>query len=118
MLVRPNSVIPFGQQADRPDYDYGEGVTLHVYQLEAGKRVQVDVPTPAGKIETTFVIRREGHFLHVNRQGPPKPWKVLLVGITAAVVGEGVRLEERPEGVVIVPGAEVDHLEVNVRSGD
>src|SRR6185436_2489077 len=39
LLVRPNSIIAVGNQGDRPDYDYGEGVTLQVYELADGKNL-------------------------------------------------------------------------------
>lgn len=115
LLARPNSVIPLGQRADRPDYDYGEGVTLSVYQLEAGQRVQVDIPSLTGKIETTFEIRREGDVVYFNRQGPRKAWKVMLAGLASVIVGEGVAMAHSPEGVVVTPGADVDQLRVELR---
>ena len=40
LLVRPNSVIPVGSRTDRPDYDYTDGLTLQVYQLEDGRRLR------------------------------------------------------------------------------
>jgi len=83
LLVRPNSVIPIGNHTDKPDYDYSDGVTLQVYQLEDEKPVSVKVPTLAGKIETSFDIERKGNTIHVQRQGPAKAWNVLLVGIGA-----------------------------------
>jgi alpha-D-xyloside xylohydrolase len=81
LLVRPNSLIPIGNRTDKPDYDYSEGVTLQVYQLEDGKSVNVEVPDLNGKIETTFSFKREGKVIDVHRQGASKPWNILLVGI-------------------------------------
>jgi alpha-D-xyloside xylohydrolase len=78
LLVRPNSVIPIGSRNDRPDYDYSDGVTLHIYQLEDGKRVQVEIPSTDGKIETTFQVRRDGDEIRVQRQGGSKKWSVCL----------------------------------------
>ena len=59
LLVRPNSVIPVGSHTDRPDYDYAEGVTLQVYQLEEGEKVRVEIPTVDEIIETSFDIKRK-----------------------------------------------------------
>ena len=81
LLVRPNSVIPTGSRIDRPDYDYSDGVTLWVYQLEDGKNVKVEIPSLDGKVETTFNIQREGKAIHIQRQGSSKAWNVNLVGI-------------------------------------
>lgn len=115
LLARPNSVIPFGQRADRPDYDYSEGVTLHVYQLESNQSVRVDIPSTEGKLETRFEVRREGNEIRFQRQGPPKPWKVLLASLTSAVAGEGRKIELTTEGVLITLGAEAEQLSVAVR---
>jgi alpha-D-xyloside xylohydrolase len=81
LLVRPNSIIPIGSHMDKPDYDYSNGVTLRVYELEDGKEVSVGIPTLEGTIETRFYIKRKGNVIRVQRQGLPKPWNVLLVGM-------------------------------------
>jgi alpha-D-xyloside xylohydrolase len=81
LLVRPNSVIPIGSHSDRPDYDYSDGVTLHVYQWEDGKQARVEIPALDGTIETWFNIKRKGNMINIQRQGSAKAWNVLLVGI-------------------------------------
>jgi alpha-D-xyloside xylohydrolase len=58
LLVRPNSVIPIGNRADKPDYDYSDGVTLQIYQLEDGKQVSVETPGLDGRIETSEIAAR------------------------------------------------------------
>ena len=78
LLVRPNSVIPIGNRSDRPDYDYSDGVILHIYQLEDGGSVRVGIPSTSGEIETTFEVQREGRNIQIHRQGPPKKWKAVL----------------------------------------
>jgi alpha-D-xyloside xylohydrolase len=81
LLVRPHSVIPVGSHTDRPDYDYTDGVTLQVYQLEEDKPATAEIPSLDGKIETRFDIRRDGNEIQIQRHGAPKSWNVLLVGI-------------------------------------
>ena len=83
LLVRPNSVIPIGNRTDKPDYDYSNGVTLQVYQLEEGKSTSVEIPTLDGKIETRFDIKRDGTQIRIQRQGPSNAWNILLVGVNA-----------------------------------
>ena len=80
LLVRPNSVIPIGQRTDKPDYDYSDGVTLRIYQLEDGKQVHIEVPSSGGKIETTFEIKRDGKNLYVQSHGPAKAWNLTFAG--------------------------------------
>jgi alpha-D-xyloside xylohydrolase len=83
LLVRPSSVIPIGNRTDKPDYDYSDGVTLQVYQLEDRKQARVEIPTLGGKIEAIFDIKREGNIIHIQRQGSSNAWNVLLIGIDA-----------------------------------
>ena len=32
LMVRPNTILPFGARDDRPDYDYADGVTYRIYE--------------------------------------------------------------------------------------
>jgi len=80
LLVRPNSVIPIGSHTDKPDYDFSEGVTLHIFSLDDGYSADVEIPSMDGKIETTFKIERKGNTIHIQRHGPAKTWNVALSG--------------------------------------
>jgi alpha-D-xyloside xylohydrolase len=81
LLVRPNSVIPVGNRSDKPDYDYSDEVTLHMYHLEDGERAKIEVPGATGKIEAVFEVKRDGNTVHIQRQGPRKAWNVLVNGM-------------------------------------
>jgi alpha-D-xyloside xylohydrolase len=80
LLVRPNAVIPMGSHSDRPDYDYSEGVTLHIYSFDDGYSTKVEISSLDGKIETTFEIERKGDSIHIQRQGAEKVWNVAVTG--------------------------------------
>src|SRR5438552_15116707 len=45
LLVRPNTVLPIGANEQQPDYDYADGVTLHVFELQDGVTAAAHVPT-------------------------------------------------------------------------
>ena len=80
LMVRPNSVIPVGNRMDRPDYDFSDGVTLQIYQMEAGKSASVEIPSADGKITSVFEIERQGKSIHIRRHGPAKAWNVRWPG--------------------------------------
>ena len=80
VLIRPNSVLPIGSRTDRPDYEYSDGVTLQIYQLEDGHSTKVEIPSMNGKVETTFEIKRTGNSIHIQRRGPDSAWMVTLAG--------------------------------------
>jgi len=104
LFVRPNSVIPIGEREDRPDYDYGDGVTLHVYELDDGKTATAVIPTLTGEIAATFTVQRQGRLITVKRQGIVKRWQVLLVGIQAVEASGGGKVENSSRGALVSPG--------------
>jgi len=116
LMVRPNSVIAVGNRQDRPDYDYGEGVTLHMYELEEGKHVSLVIPSVKGDIDTTFEIKREDGTLTVVRQGASKPWKLLLVGIKTVKSVNGGTEESTPNGILVTPTMKANRLRISLVS--
>lgn len=97
LLARPGSVIPIGSHDDRPDYDYPDGVALHLFGIEALSSATVHVPalggTPAGA-DARFEVTRDGTELAVRRAaGRPLPWSVVLatgVEVNALTGGEAL----------------------------
>lgn len=81
VLARPNTVLPIGRHDDKPDYDFGDGVLLQIYQLADGIRKEVSVPTLDGRVDRTFVVERNGREIKIVADGSQKPWEVLLIGI-------------------------------------
>ncbi len=112
LMVRPNSVIAIGGQENRPDYDYGESVTLQVYELEDGRHASVAIPSVRGENQTTFTVRREGRTINVERYGKSKAWQVLLVGISTITSVEGGTAENSPQGVLVTCRADTDALQI------
>jgi alpha-D-xyloside xylohydrolase len=115
LLVRPNSVIPIGSHTDKPNYDYSDGVTLQVYRLEDEKQTRVEIPSLDGKIETTFDISREEKMLRIQRQGPSKPWNVLLVRADAVENIENVETKIVNGSTLIQLNGDVDHWRIQLR---
>lgn len=59
LMVREGSVVPVGQVDDRPNYDYAQGVTLHVYGLKEGKTRTVRLVNTRGETEAMYEVRVE-----------------------------------------------------------
>jgi alpha-D-xyloside xylohydrolase len=115
LLVRPNSVIPLGANAERPDYNYAAGVTLQIYQLEEGKTVTVEIPDPSGQVETVFTVSRQKELVRVERKGPVNGWQVLLVG--EHHISTEAEIQDTAEGMFVVPEVDAQLLEINVGAG-
>ena len=56
LMVRPGTVLPMGKHDDRPDYDYTDGLELHVYQLAEGQNVTVKIPDLKGQLAATYTV--------------------------------------------------------------
>jgi alpha-D-xyloside xylohydrolase len=89
LLARPNSLIPVGAQDGRPDYDFADGVTLHLFELADGGRAEAVVPGLDGAPSMTATASREGNSIRITAAGATQPWRVLLRGVEAvrSVVG-------------------------------
>ena len=56
LMVRPGTVLPMGKHDDLPDYDYTDGLELHVYQLAEGQTVTVKIPDLKGQLAATYTV--------------------------------------------------------------
>ncbi len=113
LLVRPNSIIPVGNRTDRPDYDYADGLTLQVYELEVGQRI-ISIPTMAGEIDQTFTLRRTTNTLEVERSGPARPWQLLLVGLRVLPALQAGTAKMTPSGVLVTPDTQSQYLKLRL----
>ena len=58
----------------RPDYDFADGVTLHLYEPKDGEYA-VTVPSRDGKRGTKYVIRVTGDRAEVETESD-RPWSL------------------------------------------
>ncbi len=102
LMVRPNSLIAIGNQDARPDYDYAQDVSLHLFQLEKGKSASCQVYN-GRELQLTVEIIRQGDKLFVTSKGVNKPWQLLLRGLNEIkTVSQGSYINSKL-GVVISP---------------
>ncbi len=59
LLAREGSIIPMGACDDRPDYDYLNGIELHIYALGEGGTAKCVIYDTDGKYAARFEARRE-----------------------------------------------------------
>ena len=76
LLVRPGAVIPLGARDDRPDYDYADGVALHVYRLQEGQSRTVTLYDLKGSSQAAFTVRRTNGRIEVETDSN-KPYTVV-----------------------------------------
>jgi alpha-D-xyloside xylohydrolase len=94
LWVPENTIIPIGAVESRPDYDYADGVTLHIFNLSEGAAVNVTVPDTTGQPRASFYCERQGSRLKIIRHGTPGQWSVRVCGSgLPLVVAQGNEME-------------------------
>jgi alpha-D-xyloside xylohydrolase len=116
LLVRPNSVIAVGEQDDKPDYDFGDGITLQAYQLADGAKIITSIPTLSGEIAGTFTTHRVGNTVTVTPQGIGKPWQFLLVDVEAVGEVDGGSVESTTKGTLVTSADASQTLMILIQS--
>jgi len=115
LLVRPGSLLAIGACSAQPDYDYADGVTFRVYELEDGAVADVQVPLADGSCAGTASVRRSGDSYHIAVSGEIRNWKLEIAGAGYAAVVDGDGEVTKTElGVTI--GAPAGCSELHVRT--
>lgn len=77
LMVRPGTVLPMGACDMRPDYDYADGLELHVFQMKDGETVTISVPNLKGGTAATYTVTMRGGDVAV-RTDSKKDYAVIL----------------------------------------
>jgi len=114
LMVRPNSVIPVGGDNQRPDYDFTQNVTLHIFELDDGAELEVTVPRENGDPAQNFRITRSGARVLVRALGDGGAWSVLMRGSTSVQDVAGGKAEPGEAGLLVRPGRETREIEITL----
>ena len=72
VFVRNNTLLAMGSNDQLPDYDYTEGLELHLYALEDGAEAVCQIPDLTGKTVMTAKAVRKGDTLTFETDHPEK----------------------------------------------
>ncbi len=99
LYVAPGSVLPWGGETERPDYDYATGVTLRVFGLADGASAGFAVAAPSGAIAARGTVSRQGSQYSAQvLEGALQQWSIEVDGRRSPVLESGATL--RWEAVV------------------
>ena len=76
LMVRPGTVLPLGARDDRPDYDYADGVELHVFRLPAGEEREIRLYDLKGRVSAVFTVARRNGRIGVQTDSD-KPYRII-----------------------------------------
>jgi len=93
VYVPGNTVLPWGNETERPDYDFGRGTTLRVFALDDGATAPFAVAAPDGRIAARGTVTRQGerYVAHVT-EGALRDWRLEVDGHASAIKPEGSEL--------------------------
>ncbi|MFC3803060.1 alpha-xylosidase [Cohnella sp. GCM10012308] len=86
LYAREGSLIAVGATDDRPDYDYTDAVTLHLFELGDGASAAADIVGEDGAVRLTVTAVRSGGTISVTASGEAAgsaDWSIQLRGIEA-----------------------------------
>jgi alpha-D-xyloside xylohydrolase len=120
LLVRQGTVLAYGGEDQRPDYDYTDDLVLRVYQLRDGKQRTVEIPDLAGKTAATFVVSRSGQEISVQRKGAAstKKWQIELIGYRPPTVAKGGTIKPGLKSALVTANKSVKQVVVTLHGED
>ena len=92
-FVKDNTVLPIGAREDTPEYDYSDGVKLHLFNLADGADIETIIPNLDGSPAAKFRTRREGGRITVELvDGAASGWTVEVGGTRYSPEGAGITI--------------------------
>ena len=103
LFVRENTLLPFGANAEKPDYDYAKGIELRLYALQDGAQAGCTVPDLKGCAALEATAQRQGSTLTLSLSDASQGASFLLMDIDGTASITGGKIERTAGGLRIVP---------------
>lgn len=86
LMVRPNTILPMGNNDQKPDYDFADGVTLLLSEFTDGASADVEIPDLQGNTVMKVHAERHGDEIAVTIEGGNGNYSVKNLGSGTVVV--------------------------------
>ena len=114
LLARPNSILPFGSNRGRPDYDYADGIIFHLFELDDGGTAEFELCDSQGNIGGIIKASRQKDEISVTAQGLEKPWALCLRNIHGYSSVTGAEAKDGKEGLLLSMNGGTEQVTVKV----
>ena len=114
MMIKPNSLIAVGAIDSKPDYDFADNVSLHLFELADGQTAQAVVVNQSAERELQVTVTRNGSKLEVRAEGAGKPWNIVLRGIDSVSNVDGGSQEAGEQGTIVTASAGASELTIEL----
>lgn len=101
LFVRENSILPMSGQGERPAWEAGDPLALHLFEIAPNAKLHVRVPTTEGR-PVTFSLAAEGKRVLLESAGKPTQVRIVLRNVReVSKIVNGTLARESAEGAVI-----------------
>lgn len=115
LMVRPGSIIPVGNNKERPDYDYADNVILYVFEPIDGKETITEVYNLNEEIELKVKLIKEDKNIKIFiEKDSGKPFSILLFNNFNVEKVEGGEVKKQEKGILILPKRGKKEIEVRL----
>ena len=114
LMVRPNTILPVGADEQKPDYEYANGITYHLFAIEDGADLTTVIPDLKGEPGSSVRVTRHGSESSISPLGTSLPWTVLLRGIAGKKTIHGGTSQIETLGLRILPDSTTSELTINL----
>ncbi|MDQ0297986.1 alpha-D-xyloside xylohydrolase [Salibacterium salarium] len=118
LFVRPNTLLPIGNNDQKPDYHYEENVTLHLFSLDDGEQADTTIFDTDGEKKLNAKALREGNVITISMDSAQvtKPWHVMLRNIHSIKEVTNGNSQETDHGIHISAVNLSEKIEVTLSS--
>jgi len=103
LYVRENTLLAIGANKEKPDYDYANGVSFHLYQLTDGKKAVSEIPDLDGNIKLRATALRDGNKIVLSATRLSPGMSFVLHDIQDVKTIQGATYDIRGGKVKIIP---------------
>ncbi|MFV0504786.1 MAG: alpha-xylosidase [Lachnospirales bacterium] len=84
LMVKENTILAIGNNKDKPDYDYADGVIFKLYELLEDITAKVEVTNIDSEIVCTATALKNGNKITIQVDGQNDNWSVEAVNYTVS----------------------------------
>ncbi|OWA33679.1 alpha-xylosidase [Saccharibacillus sp. O16] len=100
VFVKAGTLLAVGSQDSKPDYDYADDLTLHLFELAPGQSASANVVGLDAQTAVEASAIRSGNTIELNVKGGQNV-QVVLRGISSAAEVEGASQASSEQGLVL-----------------
>jgi alpha-D-xyloside xylohydrolase len=108
LYVRENTILPIGKERTRPDYDYTDGIELHIFELN--NKAETNIYGTDTKIKLNVKAENTDGRIKISLDTLPNGASIILRGVHSVKTVSGATYTDTPLGIKL----EITNKEISV----